>query len=110
MPATFGMDLAADFSKMDGTRALQISDVVHQALVAVDEEGTEATAATAVVMAESAMMAEVEMTTDRPFIFLIRDDPTSRILSTFKVSRGEDAPENLHLTTTVDVEELAQTH
>jgi serpin B len=80
MPAAFGMGPAADFSGMDGTQALQISDVVHKAFVAVDEEGTEAAAATAVVMAESAMMEEVQMTVDRPFIFLIRDNPTGTIL------------------------------
>lgn len=72
---------AADFSGMAGNRDLFISAVVHKAFVAVDEEGTEAAAATAVVVAELAMPAEpVEMTVDRPFLFLIRDLDTGTLL------------------------------
>ena len=79
MPAAFGD--GADFSGMDGTRNLFISAVVHKAFVAVDEAGTEAAAATAVVVAESAAPAEpVEMTVDRPFVFLIRDRQTGALL------------------------------
>jgi serpin B len=72
---------AADFSGMDGTRNLFVSDVIHKSFVKVDEAGTEAAAATAVVMVESsAPMETIEMTIDRPFIFLIRDEPTGAIL------------------------------
>jgi serpin B len=80
MPAAFSMQ--ADFSGMDGTRDLFIQDVVHQAFVSVDETGTEAAAATAVVMTlKSAPMEEpVELNIDRPFIFLIRDIQTDTIL------------------------------
>lgn len=78
MPAAFSGE--ADFSGMTGDRSLFISDVVHKAFVAVDEEGTEAAAATAVAMAESAMAEPAEMTIDRPFIFLIRDRETGTIL------------------------------
>ncbi|MBN1658994.1 MAG: serpin family protein [Anaerolineae bacterium] len=71
----------ADFSGMTGSPDLSISAVVHKAFVSVDEEGTEAAAATAVIMLESAMPAEpVEMTVDRPFLFLIRDVPTGTLL------------------------------
>jgi len=72
----------ADFSGMTGKRDLFISDVVHKAFVAVDEEGTEAAAATAVIMELTAIMGEepIEMRLDRPFLFLIRDNHTGTIL------------------------------
>jgi serpin B len=82
-----GMALAfdaatADFSGMDGSRDLHIDDVYHKAFVAVDEEGTEAAAATAVVMMEMAAMPEEipAVTIDHPFLFLIQDNPTGSIL------------------------------
>ncbi|MBM3176254.1 MAG: serpin family protein, partial [Chloroflexi bacterium] len=72
---------SADFSGMTGNRELLISDVFHKAFVAVDEEGTEAAAATAVIMAATAMPgAPIEVTVDRPFIFLIRDIETGTLL------------------------------
>lgn len=79
-----GMERAfmdADFSGMDGTMELAISDVLHKAYVSVDEEGTEAAAATAVVMRATAMQEPgVELVIDRPFIYLIRDRETGTIL------------------------------
>jgi len=75
MPVAFSG--AADFSGMTGNRDLFISEVVHKAFVAVDEEGTEAAAATGVVMTTS---MPPELTLDRPFIFLIRDIDTGAIL------------------------------
>jgi serpin B len=55
--------------------------VVHKAFVSVDEAGTEAAAATAVIMGETAMPGEpIEVTIDHPFIFLIRDIETGAIL------------------------------
>jgi len=79
MPDAFSA--AADFSGMTGGKDLFISDVLHKAFVSVDEEGTEAAAATAVIMAESAMPTEpVEFTADHPFVFLIRDVKTGAVL------------------------------
>jgi serpin B len=79
MPIAFSS--SADFSGMTGNRDLFISDVVHKAFVAVDEAGTEAAAATAVIMALTAVPPPpVEVTIDRPFIFLIRDIETGAIL------------------------------
>jgi len=71
----------ADFSGMTGQRDLFISEVVHKAFVSVDEKGTEAAAATAVIMKLTAAVEEpVEVTMDRPFVFLIRDLETGAIL------------------------------
>lgn len=71
----------ADFSGMDGTRELFIDQVYHEAFVAVDEAGTEATAATAVVMArKGGAQVEQEVRLDHPFLFLIRDVETGTIL------------------------------
>jgi serpin B len=85
MPAAFTGE--ADFSGMTGSKDLFISDVLHKAFVSVDEEGTEAAAATAVVMVESAMPGQpVEVTIDHPFIFLIRDLETGAILFVGRVA------------------------
>lgn len=71
----------ADFSGMTSEERLFISGVVHEAYIAVDEEGTEAAAATGVVMGvTSAPLVEVQLTIDRPFIFALRDTETGAIL------------------------------
>jgi serpin B len=80
MPLAFDED-QADFSGMTNEQDLFIADVIHKAFVAVDEEGTEAAAATAVIMAgETAMMIENTLYIDRPFIYMIRDIETGQIL------------------------------
>jgi len=79
MPVAFST--GADFSGMTGEKGLFISDVIHKAFVSVDEAGTEAAAATAVIMELTAMPeTPVEVTLNRPFIFLIRDIETGAIL------------------------------
>ncbi len=79
MPLAFSM--SADFSGMTDNPELFIADVVHKAFVSVNEAGTEAAAATAVVMVPISMPPEpAEVTIDRPFIFLIRDIETGAIL------------------------------
>jgi len=81
MSAPFSLQ-EADFSGMNADRELFISNILHKAFVDVDEQGTEATAATAVVMSlTSAMPVEpIEVRVDRPFIFLIQDTQTGTIL------------------------------
>jgi serpin B len=72
---------AADFSDIDGAHDLYISNVLHKAFVSVDEIGTEAAAATAVVIDFTAIPGEsVVLTIDRPFLLVIRDIPTETIL------------------------------
>jgi serpin B len=68
---------AADFSGMDGVRNLYLSNILHKAFISVDENGTEAGASTAVI---GTMGIPEVISVDRPFIFLIRDNPTGAIL------------------------------
>lgn len=69
----------ADFSGMDGTRDLFVQSVIHEAFVAVDEEGTEAAAATGITEGIVSMPMN-SITVDRPFIFLIHDVETDTLL------------------------------
>jgi serpin B len=83
--AELGMGVAftpsADFSGMNGRRDLMIQDVLHQAFIKVNEAGTEAAAATAVIVGETGIPPQgPDITLDRPFIYLIKDRPTGQIL------------------------------
>ncbi len=81
---------AADFSGIDGSTDLSISDVLHKTFISVDETGTEAAAATAVVIVGSGMPSEpVEMHINRPFIFLIRQTSAGPILFFGRILRPE---------------------
>jgi serpin B len=86
---SLGMSIAfgdlADFSGINGTGNFYIGDVIHKAYVAVDEKGTEAAAATAVI-GESSGIPDVWLSVNRPFIFLIRDVSTNTILFMGKVN------------------------
>jgi serpin B len=86
--AGMGMPLAfdrngADLSGITRQEKLYIAKVVHQANISIDENGTEAAAATAVEMAAGATMAprkQVTLHVDRPFLFAVRDTKTGAIL------------------------------
>ena len=83
----------ADFSGIDGTHDLCISDVVHNAWISVDEAGTEAAAATAVIVHVGGGPSEpVALTIDRPFLFVIRDIPTNTILFLGRIVEIADSP------------------
>jgi serpin B len=76
---------SADFSGMTGGKDLFISAVIHKAFVDVNEEGTEAAAATGIIMLPTAApIRDPEMPpvfrADHPFVFLIRDNRTGAIL------------------------------
>ncbi|MFH1807307.1 MAG: serpin family protein [Pseudomonadota bacterium] len=79
----------ADFSGMDGSRELFIGNVLHKAFISVNEKGTEAAAATAVVMEGSGMPSGPYITCDRPFIYAIRDLATGTVLFLGRVTRPE---------------------
>jgi serpin B len=76
--------VSADFSGMTGERDLYISSVIHKAFVDVNEEGTEAAAATAIIMAPTAVIVRPKappvFRADHPFVFLIRDNRNGAIL------------------------------
>ncbi|MEA2097746.1 MAG: serpin family protein [Patescibacteria group bacterium] len=84
----------ADFSGMDGTRDLYISDVIHQAFVEVNEEGTEAAAATtAVILSTWGAKRESAIPVfraDHPFIFIIQQRETGNILFMGRVSNPNE--------------------
>ncbi|MEK7787560.1 MAG: serpin family protein, partial [Chloroflexota bacterium] len=67
-------------SGIDGTRNLFIAHVVHKAFVAVDEKGTEAAAASAIMGETVIEIRPIILRCDRPFIFLIYDQKTGAIL------------------------------
>ena len=82
MPDAFGA--RADFSGMDGSKNLYISGIFHKAWGEVNEEGTEAAAATALTFTLSAVRSPAApppvFRADRPFIFLIRDTRSGSLL------------------------------
>ncbi len=80
MRAAFG---AADFSRMATAESLSISAVIHKAFVDVNEEGTEAAAATGVVVGTTSVAPPPvirHFRADRPFLYLIRDHKTGSVL------------------------------
>jgi len=85
MPTAFSD--AADFSGITHAVALKIADVYHQAYVAVDEHGTEAAAATAVVMEPVMARGGATFVVDHPFLFAIRDRSTGAILFLGRVTQ-----------------------
>jgi len=72
----------ADFSGMDGARDLSVGNVIHKAVIDVNESGTTAAAATGVTVGITAIAVPPPkvLVVDRPFLFFIRHDPTGAIL------------------------------
>ena len=78
MPSAFCESQRADFTRMNPSGALCITDVMHKAFVDVNEEGTEAAAATAVGIGVTSVPASIVV--DRPFVFAIRERLSGTIL------------------------------
>ncbi len=76
----------ADFSGINGTGGLLIQDVIHQSFVSVNEAGTEAAAATAVIVGDTSVPEFATITLDKPFLFFIRDIETKAVLFVGRVS------------------------
>ncbi|CAO2595698.1 Serpin B9 [Lemmus lemmus] len=70
----------ADLSGMSGSRDLFISKIIHKSFVEVNEEGTEAAAATGGIATFAMLLPEEEFTVDHPFLFFIRHNPTANVL------------------------------
>ena len=70
----------ADFSEMSKSEELLISEVIHQALVDVDEKGTEAAAATGLIMRTTAFQPTPVFRADHPFMFIIREKRSNAFL------------------------------
>ena len=86
MGMTDAFSARADFSGMDGARLLTIGAVLHKAFVVVNEEGTEAAAATAVLAKALGLPRPAPLfRADHPFLFLIREKRTGSILFLGKV-------------------------
>jgi len=84
---TLGMNRAfdnnADFSLMSSSSSLKIGDIIHKAFIKVDEQGTEAAAATVVLLVMKGGIVGVPtatLTLDKPFIYMIVDNETDQIL------------------------------
>jgi serpin B len=84
-----GAFVSADFSAMTSAGGLFISDAVHEAWVRVSEEGTEAAAATAVIIGRSILP---ELSATRPFLYVVRDRPTGAVIFAGRVSNPALAP------------------
>ncbi|MBC7326694.1 serpin family protein [bacterium] len=79
MPSVFDAG-KADFSGITGKRDLYVTGVVHKAYVDVNEEGTEAAAATGIVLGKTAIATTYIFRADHPFIFFILEKTTGSIL------------------------------
>ncbi|UCC23726.1 MAG: serpin family protein [Planctomycetota bacterium] len=92
MGMTDAFSADADFSGMNGKRDLFISAVIHKAYVDVNEEGTEAAGATAVVVGVTAVRPEPTpvFRADHPFVFFIRDNQSGSILFIGRVMNPKD--------------------
>jgi serpin B len=88
MPDAF-IDQIANFSGMTGQPGLYIGSVIHKARVEVNEEGSEAAAATAVIMDTKSFELEMKQTfrADHPFLFIIVHNPTGAILFMGRMSK-----------------------
>jgi serpin B len=77
---------AADFSGMTGKPDFAISAAIHKAFIDVDEQGTEAAAATAIVMQATAMQRRfpepppIVFRADHPFLFILLDTKSGSML------------------------------
>lgn len=85
MPRTF--ENRAEFNLFDEPLPIKIDEIYHQAVVAVDEKGTQAAAATAIVGRYTSMSYPIEFKADHPFMFIIKENNTNAILFLGQVNK-----------------------
>lgn len=85
MPIAFGSQ--ADFSLFNDKLPLAVDSVIHKAVVEVDEKGTVAAAATAIVIDVMSASYNAEFEANRPFMFMIKDNKTDAILFLGQVNK-----------------------
>ena len=91
MPIAFNQDKAT-FKLFDQPLSTWIDEVYHQAVVIVDEKGTEAAAATGIVVStESASAPPPVFKADHPFLFMIKDNKTDAILFLGQVNKLQES-------------------
>lgn len=88
---TMGMEIAfksgvADFTGINSKGQPYIQDVLHKAFIGVNEAGTEAAAATAVIIGDESAPQPASITLDHPFLFAIRDNATGSLLFVGRVA------------------------
>jgi len=75
-----GSDNEADLTGISAIRELYVTDVLHKTFIALDENGTEAAAATAVIVGRTSLPEPATFTANRPFLFFIEHVPTGEML------------------------------
>ncbi|CAH1802406.1 unnamed protein product, partial [Owenia fusiformis] len=96
-----GMDhvfSGANLSKMANDDRLSIDEVIHEAFIEVNEEGTEAAAVTVIAGGRSGPPPPVRVTCDHPFLFFIRDKPTGAILFWGRYTKPEPVADDIPTT------------
>lgn len=88
-PPTTGADDEADLTGITAIRELYVSEALHKTFVAIDEHGTEASAATAIIIGVTSAPTPVTLTVDRPFLFWIEHTPTGEPLFLGQVTNPE---------------------
>ncbi len=80
---------SADFSNITPGGGIYISRVIHQTFIDVNEEGTEAAAATIVEMIETSAPQVLQFRADKPFLYVIKENSTGAFLFMGKVGKPE---------------------
>ena len=90
VPPRPGADDTADLTGITTVRELYVHEALHNPFIALDENGTEATAATAQIFGTTSLALPATFTADRPFLFWIEHTPTNEVLFLGQVTNPAD--------------------